>query len=564
MAQLLGETMITVKDLTKSFGDREILKSMSFTVHRDARIGILGINGCGKSTFMRILAQEDTEHGGLVRHAPNIRVGYVAQEPTLDETKTVRQNIEVGLRHIHEIIEDFNRVSEQVGTESDPDKQEKLMEKMGRLQEEIERVGGWEIDRQLELAMEALRVPPADSPITKLSGGERRRIALCRELISHPDLLILDEPTNHLDASTVEWLEMFIENYQGTVIMVTHDRYFLDNVANYMVELENGHLNIFEGNYSDYLDQKSRILELRARQEDRRQRILKRELEWLNATPQARRTKSKARVSNYERLLVAAPDMVQEAVNLVIPPGPRLGNKVLDISGLKKRFGDRIIFDGLNLEIAAGEILGVVGPNGAGKTTLLKMILGMEKPDGGKVELGPTVKLTFIDQTREDLNPDKTVYEEISEGRDFIQVGNREYHVREYLSQFQFKGSQQQTLVGKLSGGERNRLLLAKTLRRGANLLLLDEPTNDLDLVTLRVLEEALESFAGSAIVVSHDRFFLDRVVNSLLVFEEDGRIRHVDGNFESYFDIRKKELESSGAQQGKFRRTSYRKMAKR
>ena len=564
MAQLLGETMITVKDLTKSFGDREILKSMSFTVHRDARIGILGINGCGKSTFMRILAQEDTEHGGLVRHAPNIRVGYVAQEPTLDETKTVRQNIEVGLRHIHEIIEDFNRVSEQVGTESDPDKQEKLMEKMGRLQEEIERVGGWEIDRQLELAMEALRVPPADSPITKLSGGERRRIALCRELISHPDLLILDEPTNHLDASTVEWLEMFIENYQGTVIMVTHDRYFLDNVANYMVELENGHLNIFEGNYSDYLDQKSRILELRARQEDRRQRILKRELEWLNATPQARRTKSKARVSNYERLLVAAPDMVQEAVNLVIPPGPRLGNKVLDISGLKKRFGDRIIFDGLNLEIAAGEILGVVGPNGAGKTTLLKMILGMEKPDGGKVELGPTVKLTFIDQTREDLNPDKTVYEEISEGRDFIQVGNREYHVREYLSQFQFKGSQQQTLVGKLSGGERNRLLLAKTLRRGANLLLLDEPTNDLDLVTLRVLEEALESFAGSAIVVSHDRFFLDRVVNSLLVFEEDGRIRHVDGNFETYFDIRKKELESSGAQQGKFRRTSYRKMAKR
>ena len=565
MTQLLGETLVTVKDLTKSFGDREILNPMSFTIHRDARIGILGLNGVGKSTFMRILAGEDKEYGGLVRHAPGIRVGYVSQEPPLDPEKTVRENIEEGLSHIHEIVEEFNQVSDRLGTESDPEKVEKLMEKMGRLQEEIERVGGWEVDHQVEVAMEALRVPPGGSSVEKLSGGERRRVALCRELISHPDLLILDEPTNHLDASTVEWLEMFIDGYQGTVVMVTHDRYFLDNVANYMVEIENGHLNIFEGNYSDYLQKKSDLLELRAKQEDRRQRFLKQELEWLNLTPSARRSKSKARIKNYERLLETSPESGPGVLNLIIPTGPRLGNKVLSVQNLKKGFGGRLLFDGMTFDLAPGEFMGVIGPNGTGKTTLMKMILGLEKPDGGKIELGPTVKVTYIDQSREDLNPEKTVYEEISEGRDVIQVGGREYHIREYLSGFQFKGSQQQTPVGKLSGGERNRLLLAKTLRRGANLLLLDEPTNDLDLTTLRVLEDALESFAGCAIIVSHDRFFLDRIVNSILVFEDNGRVRHFDGNFETYFEVRKEELEKlGGGQQGKSRRTSYRKMLRR
>jgi ATP-binding cassette ChvD family protein len=563
MAQLLGEVLITVKDLTKSYGDREILSSMSFTVHRDARVGILGMNGVGKSTFMRILAGEETEHGGSVRFAPGTRVGYVRQEPPLDETKTVRENIEDGLEHIHAIVEEFNAVSEALGTEDDPEKLDKLMQKMGRLQDEIERVGGWEIDHQVEVAMEALRVPPGDRAVARLSGGERRRVALCKELISHPDLLILDEPTNHLDASTVEWLELFIEEYQGTVLMVTHDRYFLDNVANYMVEIENGRLCIYEGNYSDYLAKKSEILELRSRQEDRRQKILKRELEWLNTTPAARRSRNKARVANYERLVAAAPAEAQGGVSLVIPPGPRLGNKVLRVEALEKRYGERTLFSQLSFEIAPGEILGVVGPNGVGKTTLLRMILGMEKPDGGTIEIGPTVKFTFIDQTREDLNPEKTVFEEISEGRDVIQVGDREYHIREYLSQFQFKGSQQQTPVGKLSGGERNRLLLAKTLRRGANVLLLDEPTNDLDIPTLRVLEEALESFAGSAVVVSHDRYFLDRVVNSILVFEDDGGVRHFDGNYESYFELRREEIEKSGREQCKRRRTSYRKMRK-
>lgn len=564
MAQLLGETLVTVKDLTKIFGDREVLKSLTFTIHRGARIGILGINGVGKSTFMRILAGEDKEYSGLVRFTPGVRVGYISQEPPLDPTKTVRETIELGLSHIHEMVDEFNTVSDRMGTETDADKLDKLMEKMGRLQEQIDAVGGWEVDHQVEVAMEALRVPPGDARIEKLSGGEKRRIALCRELISHPDLLILDEPTNHLDASTIEWLETFIDGYQGTVVMVTHDRYFLDNVANYMVEIENGSLNIFEGNYSDYLRQKDEMLELRQKSEDKRQRFLKRELEWLNSTPAARTSKSKSRIKNYEKLVEEGPEMIPGTVNLVIPPGPRLGNKVLHIKGLRKGFGDRVLIKDLNLNLVPGEFLGIVGPNGIGKTTLLRMILGQEKPDAGSIELGPSVKITYIDQTRADLNPEKTVYEEISEGRDVILVGSKEYHIREYLSGFQFRGGQQQTLVGKLSGGERNRLLLAKTLRRGANLLLLDEPTNDLDLTTLRVLEDALETYAGSAIIVSHDRFFLDRVVNSILVFEEDGHQRYFEGNFETYFELRKAEMEKLGSTATKMRKTSYRKMLRR
>ncbi len=555
---LLGETLVTVTDLTKSFGDKEVLKSATFTIHRGARIGVIGPNGTGKSTFMRVLAGEETDFGGSVKTHPEVRVGYIAQEPPLDESKNVRENVEVGLARIHEMLEKYDALSEAVGNEADPDAMQKILDKMGRLQEEIEAIDAWEWEHHRDLAMEAMRLPPADSAVTNLSGGERRRIALCRELVASPDLLILDEPTNHLDAATIEWLEVFLDQYPGTVLMVTHDRYFLDNVANYMVELENGRLMIYEGNYSDYLEKKAKIMAQRARSEERRQRILERELKWLNSTPAARTAKSKARVKEYEKL--ADEDVVEGpgTVQLVIPKGPRLGNRVLEVRNVRKGFGDRELIRDLSFDVVPGQIVGITGPNGVGKTTLFRMILGQEKPDGGSIEVGPTVELTYVDQSRDELNPNKTVYEEISEGRDVIQVGGREY-----LSGFQFKGAAQQTPVGKLSGGERNRLLLAKTLRRGANLLLLDEPTNDLDLATLRVLEEALETFAGSAIVVSHDRFFLDRLANSLIIFEDDGTQRVFPGNFEHYFEVHQRELEEAGVTQGKYRKSTYRKMRK-
>jgi ATPase subunit of ABC transporter with duplicated ATPase domains len=401
--------------------------------------------------------------------------------------------------------------------------------------------------------------------VGEISGGERRRVALCRELIAHPDLLLLDEPTNHLDAATVEWLENFIDEYPGTVVMVTHDRYFLDNVANYMVELEDGRLWIYEGNYSDYLAKKAEYMAVRERREERRQNILQRELEWMNASPRARIAKSKARAKSYERLLQEGPEERPGENSLLLPTGPRLGNKVLTIAGLRKAFGGRTLIDGLDLEIGPGEIVGIAGPNGAGKTTLFRMILGEEKPDAGTIVLGPTVRPTHVEQNRITLDPAKTVFQEVSAGLDRLRVGKKEFLVREYLARFNFKGEIQETLVGKLSGGERNRLLLAKALRRDGNLLLLDEPTNDLDIPTLRVLEEALDGFAGSALVISHDRFFLDRLATSLIVFEEDGTVRTVDGNFETYFDLRKTEEEKGSRQAtGKRRRTTYRKLIRR
>ncbi len=560
MCAVLGDVLLSVKEVSKTFQDREILHSMTFTLHRGHRIGIIGANGAGKSTFMKILAGRDTDHMGEVNHAPNTRVGYIPQEPELDPTKTVLENIEEGVSHIRALVTDYEEVATALGTEEDADTLEKLTDKLGRLQDQIDVTNAWELDYQLERAMEALRTPPGEAAVTNLSGGEKRRTALCRELMGFPDLLILDEPTNHLDAATVEWLELFIDEYPGTVVMVTHDRYFLDNVTDFMVEIDDGRLLIYEGNYSDYLEQKADRLEKTAKSEARRQNVLRRELEWLRATPKARTSKNKARIKNYQELASAGPQDKLGEMNIMLPVGPRLGDRVLSMAGVSKTFDDKLLFENLDLTVKPGEIIGITGPNGTGKTTLLSMISGEQQPDAGTIEMGETVEMIFCEQNRETLNADLTVFEEVSEGGDDVRIGDRSAPVREYLSRFGFRGSLQQTKVGRLSGGERNRLLLAKSFKKGANLLLLDEPTNDLDVSTLRLLEEALDQFAGSAIVVSHDRYFLDRLVTAVLVFEEGRQPRYYDGTFEDYFEARKSE---EGETLGKRRRSSYRRLAR-
>ncbi|MDP7034661.1 MAG: energy-dependent translational throttle protein EttA [Planctomycetota bacterium] len=557
MSPVLGEVLLSIKDLEKSFGDRPILESMTFTIHRGARIGILGSNGCGKSTFMRILAGQDDDHGGEVIVSSGVRVGYVPQEPILDLEKTVRENVDEGAAAVYSILDQYNELAADLG-DGDP----KKMEKFDRLQEQIDLVGGWEIDHQIDVAMGALRLAPPESIVGNLSGGERRRVALCRELMSHPDVLILDEPTNHLDASTIEWLELYVDEYEGTVVMVTHDRYFLDNVADFMVELENGHLRIFEGNYSDYLGQKAVLIAREAKAEAKRQNILKRELDWLRSTPKARTTRNQSRVKNYKQLLNDGPIERTGEASLMLPVGPRLGDRVVTCTGLSKRYGERTLFCDLDFQVGPGEIVGVVGPNGSGKTTFLSIVAGHRESDDGTVERGETVEVVYLEQGRESLEDDKTVYQEVAGGNDSIQVGGRTLHVREFLSRFGIRGALQQTRVGDLSGGERNRLLLAKTFRSGANLLLMDEPTNDLDIPTLRVLEEALEGFAGSAIVVTHDRYFLDRIATSILVFEEGKEPRYYGGTYEDYYEARKESGDLEYA--GKRRRSSYRKMIKR
>jgi sulfate-transporting ATPase len=517
---------------------RIILRDISLSFFPGAKIGVLGLNGSGKSTLLRIMAGMDTEIEGEARPQPGIKIGLLSQEPQLDPQKDVRGNVVEGVGEIQALIDRFNAVSDQF---ADPDLGEeqmnKLLEEQAKLQDAIDAKGGWELERKLEVAADALRLPPWDADVAKISGGERRRVALCRLLLSQPDMLLLDEPTNHLDAESVAWLERYLESYPGTVIAVTHDRYFLDNVAGWILELDRGHGIPWQGNYSSWLEQKEKRLAVEEKQQEGLRKTLERELEWVRSNPKARQAKSKARLQRYEELASQEFQKRNETNEIYIPPGQRLGELVIEAKELKMGFGDRLLFDNLNFKLPAGGIVGVIGPNGAGKTTLFRIITGQEQPDSGEVRIGPSVQLAYVDQSRQSLNDANTVWQEISGGLDMIRVGNYETSSRGYVGRFNFRGTQQQQLIGELSGGERNRVHLAKVLKSGGNLVLLDEPTNDLDVETLRALEEALLSFPGCAVVISHDRWFLDRIATHILAFEGDSEVVWFEGNHAEYVE---------------------------
>ena len=514
---------------------RVILRDISLSFFPGAKIGVLGLNGAGKSTLLRIMAGVEEPSGGEARPAKGIRVGYLPQEPVLDPRKDVLGNIEEGVAETRALLHRFNELNLKLGEELSEGEMERVLEEHGRVMAEIEAKNAWELDRTVEIAMDALRVPPGDARVETLSGGERRRVALCRLLLQHPDLLLLDEPTNHLDAESVAWLERFLKEYPGTVVAVTHDRYFLDNVAGWILELDRGAGIPWEGNYSSWLEQKQERLSLEEKSESARQRTLKRELEWIRMSPRARQAKSKARVTAYEELLRQETEKRQDAVEISIPAGPRLGNLVVEARDLVKGYGDRVLIDGLSFTLPPGGIVGIIGPNGAGKTTLFRLMAALEPPDAGTVRVGDTVKLAVVDQSRDALRGEKNVWEEISDGQDEIELGSRTIPSRSYVAMFNFKGADQQKLVKNLSGGERNRVHLAKLLRSGGNLLLLDEPTNDLDVDTLRALEEGILNFAGSICVISHDRWFLDRIATHMIAFEEDGTVVWFEGNYQDY-----------------------------
>jgi ATP-binding cassette ChvD family protein len=517
---------------------RIILRDISLSFFPGAKIGVLGLNGSGKSTLLRIMAGADQEIEGEARPQPGIKIGLLSQEPQLDATKDVRGNVVEGVGEIQALIDRFNAVSDQF---ADPDLGEeqmnKLLEEQAKLQDAIDAKGGWELERKLEVAADALRLPPWDADVTKISGGERRRVALCRLLLSQPDMLLLDEPTNHLDAESVAWLERFLESYPGTVIAVTHDRYFLDNVAGWILELDRGHGIPWQGNYSSWLEQKEQRLAIEEKQQEGLRKTLQRELEWVRANPKARQAKSKARVQRYEELASQEFQKRNETNEIYIPPGPRLGELVIEGKSLKKGFGERLLFENFSFNLPAGGIVGVIGPNGAGKTTLFRMITGQESADSGEIRIGPSVQLAYVDQSRQSLNDANTVWQELSGGLDMIRVGNYETSSRSYVGRFNFRGTQQQQLIGELSGGERNRVHLAKVLKSGGNVILLDEPTNDLDVETLRALEEALLSFPGCAVVISHDRWFLDRIATHILAFEGNSEVVWFEGNHAEYVE---------------------------
>ena len=533
-----------IKGLSKTYpGGKEVFKNIWLSFYPGAKIGIIGVNGAGKSTLMRIMAGMDKEFNGEAWAAEGTRVGYLSQEPELDPTLTVQENIISALGETKALLDRFDEVSAKFAEPLTDDEMNALITEQGELQEKIDAVDGWNLNRKIEIAMDALRCPAGDADVSKLSGGERRRVALCKLLLQQPDILLLDEPTNHLDAESVAWLERHLQNYPGNVILVTHDRYFLDNVVGWILELDRGEGIPYEGNYSAWLEQKQKRLAQESKQESSRQKALAEELEWIRQSPKARQAKSKARISAYEELLTQEGKKVQDVAQITIPAGPRLGNVVVECEGVSKGFGDRLLIDDLSFHLPPGGIVGVIGPNGAGKTTLFRMITAQETPDSGTFRTGDTVKLGYVDQSRDALNDSKTVFQEISNGQDEIQLGKRLVPSRAYCSWFNFKGSDQQKKVGMLSGGERNRVHLAKMLQQGANLLLLDEPTNDLDVETLRALEEALLEFAGCAVVISHDRFFLDRIATHILAFEGDSHVEWFEGNYQAYEEDRKRRL---------------------
>lgn len=533
----------------KYYDKKPVLKDIYLGYFYGAKIGVLGLNGSGKSSLLRILAGVDKEFQGETVVSPGYTIGYLEQEPVLDETKSVREIVEEGVHNVIDLLREFEEISTKFSEPMDDAEMNKLLERQGVVQDKLEAVGAWDLDSRLEMAMDALRCPPADTPVKILSGGERRRVALCRLLLKKPDILLLDEPTNHLDAETVGWLEQHLRKYEGTVIAVTHDRYFLDNVAGWILELDRGQGIPWQGNYSSWLEQKQERLRREEKAESARQKTLERELEWIRMTPKARQAKGKARIKSYQSLLDQDTDRGQATLEIYIPPGPRLGDLVIEADNVSKAYGENVLFENLSFKLPPGGIVGMIGPNGAGKTTLFRLFTGVEQPDQGVFRIGSTVTLGYVDQSRDSLDPNKSIWEEISDGQDTIQLGNRQMNSRAYVARFNFSGSDQQKKTKAISGGERNRVHLAKTLKAGANVLLLDEPTNDLDVNTMRALEEALENFAGCAVVISHDRWFLDRIATHILAFEGDSKVVWFEGNYSDYESDRRKRLGAAADQ---------------
>ena len=542
---MAGQYAYVMKDMTKTFpgANKPVLSNISLQFYHGAKIGIVGPNGAGKSTLIKIMAGIDKDYAGEAWPGENVTVGYLEQEPQLDPSKTVLENVKDGARAVADMVDRFNAISAEMGEPKDDTDFDALMEEMGALQEKIDAVEGWTLDNQLEVAMEALRCPPGDWPVDKLSGGEKRRVALTRLLIQKPSILLLDEPTNHLDAESVQWLENHLKEYAGAVLMITHDRYFLDNVVEWVLELDRGKYFPYEGNYSTYLEKKAKRLEQEDREESGRQTAIRNELEWIRQGAKARQTKSKARIAKFDQLVAAQENRTPGKAQIVIQVPERLGGKVINVEGVSKSYGDKLLFENLSFTLPAGGIVGVIGPNGAGKSTLFKLITGQEEPDSGNIDKGSTVRLGYVDQSRDHLDASKNVWEEISDGLDYMKVNGHDQSTRAYVGAFNFKGQDQQKNVGKLSGGERNRVNIAKMLKRGGNVLLLDEPTNDLDVETLGALEEAIENFAGCAVVISHDRFFLDRLATHILAFEGDSHVEWFEGNFEAYEEDKRRRL---------------------